>query len=287
MTAKAQTLIKQQLFPDLRPQASPSGYFGGGASNWSYTPYPNRNSNTNGKIMIANNRWEDWHEDKTSVRHLLYLNARSYKTPRLFDIPPSPRGFPKYVLSPQGHWAYQNAILPAGKSLELVEGRVVWNGDIVLPMLVDTNIRHCDGEPFPKGTSRKKRVSDGAVWMSLTPMEMLTQRSGLQKARGKVVLGGLGLGWFLRKVCAKEDVTEVILVERSQELLDWYGYRICRKLPKVKDIICNDVYSQLGHHGDCQYLLDIWLYYDEARHDERLRTFRETLGNRVWAWGMD
>ncbi len=42
------------------------------------------------------------------------------------------------------------------------------------------------------------RVQLGAIWMSLTPMEMMTQRSGVQAARGTVVIGGLGLGWLLR-----------------------------------------------------------------------------------------
>ena len=57
----------------------------------------------------------------------------------------------------------------------------------------------------------------------MTPAEMLTQRSGVQAAEGTVVLGGLGLGWLLRKVCEKPSVERVIVVEKSQELLDWYG----------------------------------------------------------------
>jgi spermidine synthase len=56
--------------------------------------------------------------------------------------------------------------------------------------------------------------------MSMTPAEMLTQRSGVQAAEGTVVLGGLGLGWLLRKVCEKQSVERVIVVEQSQELLD-------------------------------------------------------------------
>jgi hypothetical protein len=33
---------------------------------------------------------------------------------------------------------------------------------------------------------------------------MLTQRSGIQAAEGTVVLGGLGLGWLLRKAGWRE-----------------------------------------------------------------------------------
>ncbi len=233
--------------------------------------------------------WEHWDEDKTPARAILLLEASSYSVARLFNNPPkaSPRSSPDFIASPQGTFGYQNAILPAGAHLELRDGFVIWNGDVVLPMLVDMNIRHGDRERFPKGTSYKERVADGAVWMSLTPMEMLTQRSGIIKATGKVVVGGLGLGWFLKKVCDKEAVTEVVVVERSQELLDWYGYDLCRNYPKVKDVICDNVYAQIGHHGDCQYLLDIWPTYTGASRDRRLDAARKLVGDRLWAWGMD
>lgn len=37
------------------------------------------------------------------------------------------------------------------------------------------------------------------AWMSLTPMEMWSQRSGVQAATGRVILGGLGMGWLMRR----------------------------------------------------------------------------------------
>jgi hypothetical protein len=135
--------------------------------------------------------WEHWNEDKTPARTFLCLKASSYMAAPLFNNPPkaSPRSAPKYLVSPNGNFAYQNAILPGGTPLDLRGGYVMWNDDIVLPMLLDMNMRQRDGEQFPKGASRKERVMDGVVWMSLTPMEMLTQRSGVKKARGKVLIG--------------------------------------------------------------------------------------------------
>ena len=123
--------------------------------------------------------------------------------------------------------------------------------------------------------------------MSLTPNEMLTQRSGIQAAEGTVVVGGLGLGWFLRKVCEKDSVQKVILVEKSRELLDWYGYDLCKKYGKVTEIVCDDVYNQIGKHGPAKYLLDIWPIYQGARQDSRYKTARRKLGKRFWAWGIN
>ena len=116
-------------------------------------------------------------------------------------------------------------------------------------------------------------------------MEMITQRSGIQAASGKVVIGGLGMGWFLRKVCEKPEVEEVIVVEYSQDLLDWYGHDLCSKYGKVSDVICGDVYDQVGRHGDAKYLLDIWATYHEARRDRRFNEAKRLLGNQLWGWG--
>ena len=70
-------------------------------------------------------------------------------------------------------------------------------------MLIDVKVDGRTGEPFSPGTDQGYRVKWGAAWMSLTPSEMATQRPGVQKAQGTVVIGGLGLGWLLRKVCEK------------------------------------------------------------------------------------
>jgi hypothetical protein len=126
--------------------------------------------------------------------------------------------------------------------------------------------------------------------MSVTPAEMISQRSGIRRAQGKVVVGGLGLGWFLDQVCSKDDVEEVIVVERNEELLDWYGYRLCRDQAKVREVICDDVYAVAERFPNHQLLLDIWPTYAGAygaEGDERLAALRKTAGDRVWAWGMD
>ena len=124
--------------------------------------------------------------------------------------------------------------------------------------------------------------------MSLTPAEMLTQRPGVRRAQGTVLIGGLGLGWLLKKVCEKDSVDRVIVVERSQELLDWYGHDLCRKFPKVSDVICDDVYNQIGKHGaSTMHLLDIWLLLSDSSRDRRLLPFRRRLKSRFGHGGNE
>jgi hypothetical protein len=223
---------------------------------------------------------------------VLRLDAASYRPDVLFDVAPSlwEEGG-AYVPSPDGRLAYQNRLLPAGRPLRLYgkqEGKVYWNGDVVIPTLIDTGRWWDTGEPFPPEVSLPQRVQFGAPWMSLTPMEMLTHRRGAQLASHTVVLGGLGLGWLLRKVCEKPEVERVVVVEKSRVLLDWYGYRLCGRSEKVRDVLCDDVFRQVGRHGPfARYLLDVWHVYSGARDDARLAPLRRTLKRRLWAWGLD
>jgi hypothetical protein len=123
--------------------------------------------------------------------------------------------------------------------------------------------------------------------MSITPQEIITQRPGILRASGTVMVGGLGLGWFLRKVHDREEVERIILVEKCQELLDWYGQKLCNELPKVTDVICSDVYDQIGRFGTkTKHLLDIWKLYGECVRDEQFRLHRRHYKH-VWGWGQE
>ena len=192
-------------------------------------------------------------------------------------------------MSSGGTFGYQNRILPGGTPLRIYGkevGFVYWTDDVIIPMLIDMKRQALTGVPFSEDVSEQDRIRYGAVWMSLTPMEMLTQRGAIRAATGTVVIGGLGLGWLLRKVCEKETVERVIVVEKSQELLDWYGHAQCKKHDKVTDVICDDIYKQLGKHGaDARYLLDIWPTFSGSRRDWRLAAAKRRLGKRLWAWG--
>jgi hypothetical protein len=223
---------------------------------------------------------------------VLRLDAATYRTDAIFDLPATkwPEGG-EYLVSPKGNLAYQNRTVPEGRSLRLYdqhEGIVVWNGDVPIPTLIDLNRECRTGERFAARMPVADRVQAGAIWMSLTPMEMMTQRSAVKVASHTVVIGGLGLGWLLRKVCEKPEVERVIVVEKSQELLDWYGFRMCGRFEKVVEVICDDIYRQIGKHGfAARYLLDIWHLFTGAANDHRLVPFRRKLKRRLWAWGLD
>lgn len=205
---------------------------------------------------------ELWNEDKTSFGSRLYLDGASYdavaKQYQIFDTAPAKKDYEKHIQwSARKTIGYCNRILPKGTTLETAQGkrrgRVSFSTDIIIPTLY-TNRRDMWGRP--------------EVWMSITPMEVFTQRSAVREAKGKVLIGGLGLGWLLRKMAAKPRVTEVIVVELSEELLNWYGKDLCTKIAektgKKITVIQDDVIHHVGKHGkDCQHFIDIWLNVHE------------------------
>jgi len=229
-----------------------------------------------------------WNEDRTPWRAELLLDAKSYKVDLLFDVGVSnAHGDGPYLVSPAGSLAYRNRILPKGNPLSLFpDGLVSWNGTVVIPILIDMTLRANDGQPMT-GCSEEFRAKWGSVWMSLTPAEMLSQRPGIRRAAGNVVVGGLGMGWFLRKVCERPEVESVIVVEKRQDLLAWYGYDLCERHSKVTDVVCGDVYDHVGKHGNAMYLLDIWPTYAGIQHDQNFWEAKRQLADRLWGWGED
>ena len=63
-------------------------------------------------------------------------------------------------------------------------------------------------------------------WMSLTPNEVLTQRPGICRGRGRVMIAGMGFGWFARQILARKQVEHVTIVDTNQDILDTFGPRL-------------------------------------------------------------
>lgn len=73
-------------------------------------------------------------------------------------------------------------------------------------------------EFIPPG--RYRRLSNGwDVVMSNTPDGDQNLRGFLERATGRVLINGLGLGMVLHAILQKEDVTHVTVIEKNRTLL--------------------------------------------------------------------
>lgn len=63
-------------------------------------------------------------------------------------------------------------------------------------------------------------------WMTITPNEIETMREDIATARGKVLMFGLGLGYFAYMASLKKEVEEITIVELNQNVIDLFKKHI-------------------------------------------------------------
>lgn len=98
---------------------------------------------------------------------------------------------------------------------------------------------------------------NGKLMMSDTPLERISNKEFIDKANGKVLIAGLGLGLVIHNILKKEEVTQITVVENNPDLIE-----LVKPLFKDKRvfIIEADIYDfefVKGEKWDCIYF-DIW-----------------------------
>ena len=65
-------------------------------------------------------------------------------------------------------------------------------------------------------------LEDGNEWMTLTPVDLDTSDYAIERARGKVITFGLGLGYFAYMASEKDTVDTVTVVEKSEKVIELF-----------------------------------------------------------------
>lgn len=182
------------------------------------------------------------------------------------------------VDSPCGTWRYSVKRLVRGEILTTCYGRkvgsVLFDDDVRVPALHDRD-----------GARQWRR----APWMSITPMELFSLRCGTRRAKGHVVVAGLGLGHQLIEVSLRKKVGRITLVEREQTLVNWL-------LPVIRshmgahaplDVVVGDAYEEIPKLDANVVLLDIFRNYGSNywERDRLVESCRPDQFDYVWAWG--
>ena len=142
----------------------------------------------------------------------------------------------QYADSPQGTWRYFNSVLPAGIFTTTCmydrHGYVVFDGDVPVPTLASKN---------ESGKWNK------SPHMTLTPAALLSLREGIERAKGTVVVAGLGLGYPLIEISKKESVEKIILVETSRDLIEWILPEAQKHMEsgKLQEVIVGNPYVEV------------------------------------------
>lgn len=76
----------------------------------------------------------------------------------------------------------------------------------------------------------------GREWMAIKPNEIETMKLPIEKARGSVLVYGLGIGYFAYMVSQKDNVESVCIVERDQSVINLFEKHILPQFPNKNKI---------------------------------------------------
>lgn len=193
----------------------------------------------------------------------------------------SPFGMPAFLARPEEMIEYKEiSWIPVVQNGW--RGHLRFDGPVHMPILAKPD--HYDGRL--------------RVWMSLSPMEVMSQMNGLNLAEGNVLIGGLGMGWLTQRVLQKPGVTLVTQIELDPDILKFFGEPLKEEYGSRISLIQADVWDYLFPEQDVYdilnprfrqfdtILLDIWPGYTDARRDPNFKKLKE-LHPRIWAWGEE
>ena len=118
---------------------------------------------------------------------------------------------------------YKNIKIPEvkkGKWELKSEKYPAYRGVIANDMMLYDNFREVPPLGFFKEEFEFPAVlEDGNEWMTLTPVDLDTSDDAIERAHGKVVTFGLGLGYYTYMVSEKESVDSITVVEKSKDVI--------------------------------------------------------------------
>ena len=113
--------------------------------------------------------------------------------------------------------------------------------------------------PIRPGTYTRL-MRGGSLVMSDTPMEMYDHAEAVRRARGRVLVGGLGLGMVVQAMLDMPDVEHVTVVELSDDVITLAGAHYLSRYPGRLNIVHDNMLTwrpaKTARYGAAWF--DIW-----------------------------
>ena len=92
-------------------------------------------------------------------------------------------------------------------------------------------------------------LEDGNEWMTLTPVDLDTSDEAIERAHGRVVTFGLGLGYYTYMVSEKESVDSITVVEKNEDVISLFKEYILPQFahPEKVRIVNADAFEYAEH----------------------------------------
>ena len=137
------------------------------------------------------------------------------------------------------------------------------------------------GRGIPIGETFTRVMRGSTLVMSDTPAEMRDHSYAVARAKGSCLLNGLGIGMVLKNIIAKPEVTDVTVIEISQDLIDIVS-------PHYDDrrvtFVCSDAFTYKVPKGKRFQMVwhDIWDYICADNLAEMTRLHRKYAKRTDW-----
>ena len=108
-------------------------------------------------------------------------------------------------------------------------------------------------------------VFEGNVeWMAIKPNEIETMRASIEKAKGSVLVYGLGLGYYPYMISLKNEVTDITIIEREDDVISLFNEYILPQFEnkhKIK-IVKSDAFeyakNEMSKKSFSFVFVDLW-----------------------------
>jgi len=143
-----------------------------------------------------------------------------------------------------GKWEIKHKLIKAGEEITIVSVRdAIFSGKKSQKAIVDNPI------------IVHQLYGDGGLWMSDSPQENEGQRDIVEKCKGNVLIGGLGLGYIASMLDRKKNVKSITVVELEKDVISlvWKHLNL-----KKSEIIHMDLFDYLKSTKKKFN----WVYYD-------------------------
>lgn len=137
-------------------------------------------------------------------------------------------------------------------------------------------------------------IYEGVIpWMSVCPSEINSMARHIEKARGRILVLGLGLGYYAYMASLKPEVSSIDIVECQPDIIKLFEENLLPQFPfkdKIR-IIEADAFSYIGGLRGDEYdfcFADIWQNeIDGAWAYRKIRDTEERLGDIEFAYWID
>jgi hypothetical protein len=124
------------------------------------------------------------------------------------------------------------------------------------------------------------------LFMNITPMEIQAHINPTKWAQGNILIGGLGMGYFLNIIKDKPGIETICVIEKNQEIINWY---LSTFSPNSHiEFICDDILRFKSDRLFDFVYIDIWPEFSIDKIESEMQIIANNIHAKLYSfWGIE